>query len=703
MKKQTLRIMLLTLVAMVWVGAAQAQNNYKLWIAGVQVTSANCNNLSDIPGVTGTVKYIPATKTLTLQDATIRTTAEKGGGIGIVNDISGLSIKLMGNSTIIAEKSAGIHNKEYRDLTFKGEGKLVVQGTTTGNIYYQIGIWNQGSITVSECTVEASSGACGLAEGSWKFDHCIVRAKGGKNSPNEYVGSIGNIKAMPEFTGCAITAPRETYWKAYKVGSETYYSLFGEDDKVVTDWVEIASGYGFWIAGMQVTSANCNNLSDIPGVTGTVKYIPATKTLTLQDATIHAEEWEGIENAIDGLTIRLLGNNTIISEKNNGIYNREKKSLILEGDGKLVVKGATTGISVCQRAILNFGSITVSGCTIEASAGEYGLSSGHWEFDRCTVRAKGGGSKDDEYAGSISRMWYEKPEFTGCTITAPKGTFWKEFEDGGGRTCYALFYRVGDKEKAVTDWVTIASGYDLQVAGVQVNSANYGDLAADNPNVTGTVQYDPTAKTLTLQDATIKAESKFAIESGIEGLKVKVVGTSKLTSENYTTLSFAKPATITGGGTLNVESSNDCAIYANKTSLTIENCTVHATAPQHGIAGFNGASGEILTIRNATVTAEGTGEGSIHDFANVILEGCAITQPAGAAFNKSLHGVALNGQLVKSKVVITKGGTSIEGVTPNVPQKKRGIYNLEGIRLSGEWKDLPAGIYIVDGEKRIKE
>ena len=700
MKKQTLRTMLLTLVAMVWVGAAQAQNNYKLWIAGVQVTSANCNNLSDIPGVTGTVKYIPATKTLTLQDATIRTTAEKGGGIGIVNDISGLSIKLMGNSTIIAEKSAGIHNKEYRDLTFKGEGKLVVQGTTTGNIYYQIGIWNQGSITVSECTVEASSGACGLAEGSWKFDHCIVRAKGGKNSPNEYVGSIGNIEAMPEFTGCAITAPRETYWKAYKVGSETYYSLFGEDDKVVTDWVEIASGYGFWIAGMQVTSANCNNLSDIPGViTGTVQYDPTGKTLTLQDATIHAEEREGIENAIDGLTIRLLGNNTIISEKNNGIYNREKKSLILEGDGKLVVKGATTGIPVGQCAILNFGSIIVSGCTIEASAGECGLASGHWKFDRCTVRAKGGGSKDDEYAGSISKMWYEKPEFVGCAITSPKGTYWKDFKVGG-TTYYSLF---GKEDKAVTDWVTIASGYDLQVAGVQVNSANYGDLAADNPNVTGTVQYDPTAKTLTLQDATIKAESKFAIESGIEGLKVKVVGTSKLTSENYTTLSFAKPATITGGGTLNVESSNDCAIYANKTSLTIENCTVHATAPQHGIAGFNGASGEILTIRNATVTAEGTGEGSIHDFANVILEGCAITQPAGAAFNKSLHGIALNGQLVKSKVVITKGGTSIEGVTPNVPQKKRGIYNLEGIRLSGEWKDLPAGIYIVDGEKRIKE
>ncbi|WP_455523745.1 peptidase [Porphyromonas endodontalis] len=468
-------------------------------------------------------------------------------------------------------------------------------------------------------------------------------------------------------------------------------------------WVGAAQAqteYDFSITDVRVTSANCGDLaSAIPGVKkGSVKYDPTTQTLTLKDATIHAiEEGSiGIRTWMDGLNIQLIGENTITTEKGLGMANNDGCSLTIKGSGSLVIKGATAGIPDIQDGIHNRGSITVSGCTLEVSAGVHGLTGGHWKFGYCTVRAKGGNS---EYGGSIAQVWYEKPEFAGCTITAPKGTYWKDFKVGG-TTYYSLF---GKEDKAVTNWVTIASEYNLQVGGVQVNSANYGDLAADNPNVTGTVQYDPTAKTLTLQDATIKAESKFAIESGIEGLKVKVVGTSKLTSENYTTLSFAKPATITGGGTLNVESSNDCAIYANKTSLTIEGCTVHATAPQHGIAGFNGASGEILTIRNATVSAEGKGEGSIHDFANVILEGCAITQPAGAAFNKSLHGVALNGQLVKSKVVITKGGTSIEGVTPNVPQKKRGIYNLEGIRLSGEWKDLPAGIYIVDGEKRIKE
>ena len=37
----------------------QAQTKYDLWIAGVQVTSENCKDLSKIEGVSGTVKYDP--------------------------------------------------------------------------------------------------------------------------------------------------------------------------------------------------------------------------------------------------------------------------------------------------------------------------------------------------------------------------------------------------------------------------------------------------------------------------------------------------------------------------------------------------------------------------------------------------------------------------------------------------------------------
>ena len=50
---------------------AQAQTKYNLEIAGKQVTSDNCNNLSWITGVNGKVSYDPSTKTLTLEKATI--------------------------------------------------------------------------------------------------------------------------------------------------------------------------------------------------------------------------------------------------------------------------------------------------------------------------------------------------------------------------------------------------------------------------------------------------------------------------------------------------------------------------------------------------------------------------------------------------------------------------------------------------------
>ena len=57
----------------------QAQNDYELEIAGKKVTAANCNDLSAINGVSGTVKYDPTTKVLTLQNAVIKSTGKNEG------------------------------------------------------------------------------------------------------------------------------------------------------------------------------------------------------------------------------------------------------------------------------------------------------------------------------------------------------------------------------------------------------------------------------------------------------------------------------------------------------------------------------------------------------------------------------------------------------------------------------------------------
>ena len=260
--------------------------------------------------------------------------------------------------------------------------------------------------------------------------------------------------------------------------------------------------------------------------------------------------------------------------------------------------------------------------------------------------------------------------------------------------------------------------YNLKIAGVQVTSANCSDLSVIS-GVSGTVKYDPTTKTLTLQNATIQINTTNAIESSIDGLTIKVIGTNNLT-ETMTFLNH--PATITGGGTLNANINTNCGIYVNGTNLTIDGCTVNAKG-EWGIAGNSGSS-ETLTIKNSTVTAEGI-DGSIADFASLTLDGCAITEPAGAAFDASLHAVALGGAKVTSKVVISKNSTDIAEASaepsltlyPNpvadvlylsATARTIRVYDMYGTEVAHaadtdrvEVSHLPAGVYTVRADGTV--
>lgn len=51
MKKQVLFSLIFALVATIWATTVRAQTQYELWVAGTQVTSENCNDLSVIEGV----------------------------------------------------------------------------------------------------------------------------------------------------------------------------------------------------------------------------------------------------------------------------------------------------------------------------------------------------------------------------------------------------------------------------------------------------------------------------------------------------------------------------------------------------------------------------------------------------------------------------------------------------------------------------
>lgn len=207
--------------------------------------------------------------------------------------------------------------------------------------------------------------------------------------------------------------------------------------------------YGLWIAGTQVTSENCNNISNFSGVSGRVSFDPSTDTLTLDNATIIANK--GIHTCIGKLTIKLIGNNTITAYDSSGISCTPTVSIIIMGvtsDATLTLESLKTTIDY-QSGITAFRDITVKNCTIMASGMGQGLCGGSWHFINCTVRAKGGDSKD-KYDGSCSYL-NEVPSFKDCT--PPSGAYWKRFEIHEGTCCYIL---VGADNKVITDWVTVA-------------------------------------------------------------------------------------------------------------------------------------------------------------------------------------------------------------------------------------------------------
>ena len=433
--------------------------------------------------------------------------------------------------------------------------------------------------------------------------------------------------------------------------------------------------YGLWINRTQVTSDNCGDLSVIDGVEGTVKYDPDSKTLTLEGAKLNVEgKVDCIESSIDGLTIKVSGTN----EVNAGdwpaidVY----APTTITGGGTLNAEGRENCAIYAEGT-----DLTIKDCIVNVK-GNYGIAGydGSKEkllISKATVTAEG-------REGSICD--FKEITLEDCAITQPAGATFDESK-------HAI---VLNGETVKSEVKIVQTKYDLKICGTQVTSDNCGDLSGID-GVEGTVKYDPDSKILTLQNTKLNVEDENAIWSDIDGLTIKVSGTNELNA-GETAIFADTPMTITGGGTLNVKSEEGCGIYAWSTNLTIKDCIVNVKG-KWGIIGQNG-SNEKLFINKATVTAEGV-DGSICNFASLTLEYSNITQPSGARFDESKHAVVLNGEVVTSKIVITRDPAGIN--TPTIDTAtKQGIYTLSGVKLNGEVEDLPKGVYIVNGKKVVK-
>jgi hypothetical protein len=346
-----------------------------LRVAGYSVTEENCGDLSAIEGVSGGVTYDYKTHTLNLNNATIKTKELNG----ISSSLNVLTLNLKGSNTITADEALAISSSGNIYIT--GSGSLVVTGESGMKMSVEAGKKNIISIADGARVTIAGTigyGFMATGEGRCTFNvsnkNTIVKVKG--TNYNSMYG-IDNM----QLDSVEIADPFEG-----RLVNGIVCNAFGNP---VRDWVTISSGvtYQLRIAENVVGSNNCRDLSDLPGVSGTISYNPHNKTLTLQDATITNtaanstyNSGYGILNMIDGLTIKIEGDNTITSEQWDGLAS--VGNLTITGNGTLNIDAKVTALNMIGGTSYY---LTINGGAKVFSKGMYGVYGGTE-----TVQAGGG-------------------------------------------------------------------------------------------------------------------------------------------------------------------------------------------------------------------------------------------------------------------------------------------------------------------------
>lgn len=379
---------------------------YPLWVAGVQVTSANKD---DILGDGGKAKFDPDTGILTLNNPVI--TAGSGYKKGVVYS-EGIDLIVKGSASLTGSHTyAGISVNEKDgnggkvtlngDFTLNGYCGVHADDTVTisgGLIYISAG-FDSSPVGISAEHVVITGGTVDIDEASYGiFADADFIVSGG--TVNTYGGSCGiqtekltvsggTVNVSGDSNG--IRAPGDTIVITVNDGvldaTANYNNAIDEAITNITinygSGIIVADGatdgkyfrislpgssakYPVWIGSVQVTG---DNKDDILGG-GKAKFDPSTNTLTLNDPTIvgsHEDALiysEGIDLTLEGsatFSSSSLGAIKVVKSGTNGGV------LTLNGDFKIEEVHSTAS------AVLADNGINVTGGKITNTSGKYGL------------------------------------------------------------------------------------------------------------------------------------------------------------------------------------------------------------------------------------------------------------------------------------------------------------------------------------------
>ena len=656
-------------VALLW-GSPAIAKDYELDIAGTQVTDANCNDLSGIEDVTmkagGVFKYNPATKTLTMKDVTVLV----GNAYAIYNNIEGLKIDISGTNRLVATENYALFCSESTELT--GSGSLtVVSSHAHTSVYFH------NTLTISNIILEAS-GYNGIA-GYNGMQTLIL-----KNAKVTAKGTKAGIAELAAFIteGCKFQLPTNAKF------DKTKHAVVNDNGDVAKA-VMIVPIIKLYIAGTQVTEANCNDLSGIEGVTvgagGEFRYNPDTKKLIMKKVTVTVGDGkDAIRNeGIEGLKIVVSGTNRI--EGTNWAALAISASTEIEGSGSLITaskKESGIGVYISSETTL-----TVSGITLEAS-GQLGITGSTTLKGKALILKNAMVTATGTEAGIANLASFTTE---GCEIVEPADGKFDEEK-------HAVVDASGNKAKLVKIEPT---KYPLLIGNTYVDTQNYRDLDKLACVKEGYIWYDHANKRLTLSGVTIEVgENEIPIlNKGIDGLTIVVQWTNILKSKNSSGISSMCSMYINGYGSLSIESESGAALALDNTKDIQLNIS-HPDLSLSGKYGIQAGTGKVrVGVNDANISLKGS-EAATHNLAALELSGVNIVTPAKGEFSATKKAIVdKDGNTAKEAGIAILYNLYIAGTQVNGINCKN-LKNIEGVTVAedGEFYYDPSwGTLVMNG------
>lgn len=322
-------------------------------------------------------------------------------------------------------------------------------------------------------------------------------------------------------------------------------------------------------------------------------------------------------------------------------------------DGKVKISSAACGIA--NFTTMNHGSeLLIYAQQYIGEQGHLTYNGGHLLLNVTTIGMDFGLSRLG-IGEDVSRFWYRTDDDAGYTEidTSVQEKLDSFFEVKETNHAYLELTDVDpDRQESET--------YALLVAGTQVTKSNQNDVLEDG----GSVKFDPTTNTLTLNDADLTLDGAAGVSSCIDS-------------------QLAEELTITGTATL----SNADGILTEG-PLTLDNATLTLTGNIDGDVGDDairaGRSDEDITIENSKVTIAGTNsEGNFFQF--------GIRCGKLTVANSTLDVKAGGSAVVANELEASGAGTVITAETD--ASEEQDYYALELGRLI-----MSHGLVLVEGE-----